>query len=54
MALQRDRKVIEITPLVTLFTMAPIATPWARNLSGKISELYTHVMGPDPIEKVAT
>ena len=52
--LYNDIKVIDMTPLVTLLTATPILAPCARSLNGNISELYTHVIGPIPIEKNAT
>ena len=49
-----DKNVIVTTPAVTLFTITPALTPCARSFVGKISEVYTHVIGPVPIEKNAT
>ncbi|KAJ6814879.1 putative polyol transporter 5 [Iris pallida] len=46
--------VIVSTPLVTRLTPTPMLAPCARSLSGKISDVYTHVIGPSPIEKKAT
>ncbi|CAA6657571.1 unnamed protein product [Spirodela intermedia] len=54
MALDRDKKVMAMTPLIVRFMAAPMLFPCARSLSGKISEQYTHAIGPSPMEKNAT
>ncbi|KAK3034349.1 hypothetical protein RJ639_032247 [Escallonia herrerae] len=48
------RNVIATTPLTNRFTDTARLEPCARSLIGKISDEYTHVMGPSPIEKNET
>ena len=43
-----------MAPLMIRFIAVPSAQPCARSRSGKISELYTHAIGPIPIENDAT
>jgi hypothetical protein len=54
MALDRDRKVMEMTPLVRRLHATPTAKPSACTYSGNISEVYTPVIGPRPTEKKVT
>ncbi|KAJ6814862.1 sorbitol transporter [Iris pallida] len=42
------------TPLATLFVAAPKLAPCALSLVGKISEPYTHAIGPSPTENAPT
>nr|CAB3466033.1 unnamed protein product [Digitaria exilis] len=47
-------KVMITTPHATRFIAVPSPAPWPRSRSGRISELYTHAMGPSPMEKNTT
>ena len=54
MALEMLRNVMATTPLTNRFTDTAMLVPCARSLVGNISDEYTHVMGPSPIEKKDT
>lgn len=54
MAFAMDRKVRATVPLASRLTTIPNPMDWALKRRGKISEVNTHKMGPNPIEKNAT
>ncbi|BAT17338.1 Os12g0512150 [Oryza sativa Japonica Group] len=48
-----EMKLIPTAALITRFAAVPIPVPCARSRSGRISDPYIHITGPNPSENVA-